>query len=74
MRDQVVTLQQRRGRVTFRALKRQFDLDDDYVEDLKAEQIDARQVVICLHQALDIAHQQQSKVLELWAGMDLSLP
>ena len=26
---------QRRGRVSYRALKRQFDFDDDYFEDLK---------------------------------------
>jgi hypothetical protein len=38
---QVVTLLQRQGRVSYRALKRQFALDDDYLEDLKAELIDA---------------------------------
>ena len=33
--DQAIALLQRRGRLTYRALKRQFDLDDDYLEDLK---------------------------------------
>jgi hypothetical protein len=37
--DQAIALLQRRGRLTYRALQRQFDLDDDYLEDLKAELI-----------------------------------
>ena len=32
---QVLELLQREGRVTYRALKRRFALDDDYLEDLK---------------------------------------
>ncbi len=35
--DQVAALVQQRGQVTYRSLKRQFALDDDYFEDLKAE-------------------------------------
>ena len=35
--DQVVTLLRQRQRVTYRALKRQFALDDDALEDLTAE-------------------------------------
>jgi hypothetical protein len=34
---QVLELLRREGRVSYRALKRRFDLDDDYLEDLKAE-------------------------------------
>jgi class 3 adenylate cyclase len=33
--DQAVAMLRRRGRVAYRALKRQFDVDDDYLEDLK---------------------------------------
>ncbi len=44
--EQVIELLQRHGRVTYRALKRQFDLDDDYVEDLKDEIIEARQIAV----------------------------
>ncbi len=33
--DQAVTMLQRRGRIAYSALKRQFDLDDDYLDDLK---------------------------------------
>jgi class 3 adenylate cyclase/tetratricopeptide (TPR) repeat protein len=44
--DQAAAMLQRRGRVTYRALKRQFDLDDDYLEDLKAELIEAQRVAI----------------------------
>jgi len=35
--DQVIALLRQRGRVTYRALKRQFALDDDALEDLKDE-------------------------------------
>src|SRR5574341_614736 len=35
---------QRQGRVSYRALKRQFALDDSYLDDLKAELIDVHQV------------------------------
>src|SRR5262249_17819468 len=40
--EQVLALLQQHGRVTYRALKRQFALDDGYLEDLKAELIQAR--------------------------------
>ncbi len=35
--DQAVRLLQQRGRLTYRLLKRQFDLDDDVLDDLKEE-------------------------------------
>jgi class 3 adenylate cyclase len=35
--DQILELLRQRGRVTYRALKRQFNLDDDILEDLKEE-------------------------------------
>ena len=35
--DQVVDLLKQRGRVTYSALKRQFGVDDDFLEDLKNE-------------------------------------
>ncbi len=41
---QVVDLLQREGRVSYRALKRRFALDDDYLEDLKAEIIQAKRL------------------------------
>ena len=37
--DQAIAMLQRRGRVTYRTLKRQFQLDDDVLEDLKEELI-----------------------------------
>jgi class 3 adenylate cyclase len=39
-------LLQRRGRLTYRALKRQFNLDDDYLADLKAELIQGQRLAI----------------------------
>jgi class 3 adenylate cyclase len=42
--EQVRELLQSKGRVAYRALKRRFDVDDEYLEDLKAELIDAEQV------------------------------
>jgi hypothetical protein len=38
--DQVMTLLRQRGRVTYRLLKRQFQLDDEAVEDRKIERVD----------------------------------
>src|SRR5439155_386484 len=43
---QVVALLQREGRVSYRALKRPFALHDDYLEDLKAEIIQAKRLAI----------------------------
>jgi len=54
---EVRELLQREGRVSYRALKRRFTLDDDYIEDLKAELIDAK------HLAVD----EDGKVL-VWIG------
>jgi hypothetical protein len=54
---QVVTLLQRQGRLSYPALKRRFDLDDAYLDDLKAELIEAQRV------ALD----EGGRVL-VWAG------
>jgi class 3 adenylate cyclase/predicted ATPase len=44
--DQVLELLQRHKRVTYRALQRQFALDAAYLEDLKAEIIEARQLAV----------------------------
>src|SRR5262245_41535607 len=44
--DQVVALLRSRGRVSYRALKRQFDLDDAYLDDLKAEIIEVHQLAV----------------------------
>ena len=35
---------EREGRISYRMLKRRFELDDDDIEDLKAELIDAKRV------------------------------
>ena len=43
---QTVELLQREGRVTYRALKRRFALDDDYLEDLKGEIIKAKRLAV----------------------------
>jgi class 3 adenylate cyclase len=51
--EQVRKLLQSKGRVAYRALKRRFELDDEYLEDLKAELIDAEHV----------AHDEDGKVL-----------
>jgi len=44
--DQVVALLQQRGRVTYRALKREFQLDDAFLEDLKDELIKAQRLAV----------------------------
>jgi class 3 adenylate cyclase/tetratricopeptide (TPR) repeat protein len=43
---QVIELLQRQGRVSYRALKREFDLDDAYLDDLKAEIIQAKKLAV----------------------------
>src|SRR5712691_7316587 len=43
---QVLDMLQRQGRVSYRALKRQFALDDEYLDDLKAEIIEVHQVAV----------------------------
>jgi hypothetical protein len=55
--ERVVDLLQRQGRVTYRALKRQFALDDNYLEDLKAELISAQRLAV----------DEQGRVL-VWIG------
>jgi len=42
--EQVLELLQRQRRISYRALKREFDLDDEYIEDLKTELIKAKQL------------------------------
>jgi len=44
--DQVIELLRTRGRVSYRALQRQFDIDEAYLEDLKNEIIDAQRLAI----------------------------
>ena len=44
--DQVVDLLRRRGRVTYRALQREFQVDDAFLEDLKAEIIIAQRLAV----------------------------
>src|ERR671922_1573684 len=41
---QVLEILQRQGRVSYGALKRRFDLDDTYLDDLKTELIDAQRL------------------------------
>jgi class 3 adenylate cyclase/predicted ATPase len=55
--DQASEFLRRRERVSYRALKREFDLDDDTLEDLKAELLDAQRV----------ARDEEGKVF-VWAG------
>jgi class 3 adenylate cyclase len=55
--DQVLDLLRQRGRVTYRALKRQFDLDDAVLEDLKAKIIEAHRLAV----------DEEGKVL-VWTG------
>src|SRR2546426_4088969 len=42
----VIELLQREKRVPYRALKRRFELDDDYIEDLKIDLIEAKRLAI----------------------------
>jgi class 3 adenylate cyclase len=44
--DQVIALLRQRGRVTYRTLKRQFQLDDEALEDLKLELITGQRLAV----------------------------
>ncbi len=44
--EQAIELLQRRGRMSYRALKRQFDLDDDYLDDLTTEIVRVHQLAV----------------------------
>src|SRR6266704_5172943 len=44
--DQAITLLQHQGRISYGALKRRFQLDDDYLEDLKIELIEAQRLAV----------------------------
>ena len=55
--NQAIALLQRQGRVSYRALKRQFDLDEAYVEDLKLELIEVHQVAV-----------DQDNTMLVWTG------
>jgi class 3 adenylate cyclase len=43
---QVCELLRREGRVSYRALRRRFDLDEEYLEDVKAEIIQAKRLAM----------------------------
>ena len=57
----VLALLRQRSRVSYRALKRQFDLDDAYLDDLKVELIEVQQC----------ARDQEGTML-VWTGQDAS--
>jgi class 3 adenylate cyclase len=61
--DQVIALLRQRGRLAYRTLKRQFQLDDEALEDLKIELIDSQR----------LATDEQGTVL-VWTGEAASLP
>jgi class 3 adenylate cyclase/tetratricopeptide (TPR) repeat protein len=60
---QVLELLQRDGRVSYRALKRRFDLDEEYLEDLKAEIIQAKRLAV-----------DEDGAVLVWAGGSATVP
>src|SRR5215510_10415228 len=61
--EQVITLLQRQRRVSYRALKRRFDLDEDYLEDVKVELIKAQH----------LARDEDGEIL-VWVGESAGVP
>src|SRR5499427_8721548 len=59
--DQVLALLRQRGRVSYRALKRQFDLDEAYLDDLKVELIEVAQCAV-----------DQEGTMLVWTGTEVS--
>src|SRR5712691_12455165 len=61
--DRTLDVLQRRGRVSYRALKRQFELDDTYLDDLKAEIIEVLQLAV-----------DQDNTMLVWLGSSATPP
>jgi class 3 adenylate cyclase/tetratricopeptide (TPR) repeat protein len=61
--DQIIDLLRQRGRVSYQALKRQFDVDDAYLEDLKVELIEVQ----------ELARDHDGKML-VWSGEAVRTP
>src|SRR6266481_9581526 len=61
--DRTLDILQRRGRVSYRALKRQFELDDTYLDDLKAEIIEVLQLAV-----------DQDNTMLVWLGSSATPP
>jgi class 3 adenylate cyclase/tetratricopeptide (TPR) repeat protein len=61
--DQAMAMLQRRGRLTYRTLQRQFQLDDAALEDLKNELIEGQRLAV----------DEQGRVL-VWTGAEVSAP
>ena len=59
--NQARALLHSKGRITYRALKREFDLDDEALEDLKEELIEAERVAV----------DENGKIL-VWAGKGIN--
>src|SRR2546422_9148239 len=61
--DQAMAMLQRRGRLTYRTLQRQFQLDDAALEDLKNELIEGQRLAV----------DERGNVL-VWTGAEVSAP
>jgi class 3 adenylate cyclase/predicted ATPase len=61
--EQTIALLQHQGRISYGALKRRFQLDDAYLEDLKVELIEAQQ----------LARDENGRIL-VWLGASVSSP
>ena len=61
--DQIIDLLRQRGRVSYQALKRQFDVDDAYLDDLKVELIEVQ----------ELARDRDGKML-VWSGEAVRTP
>ena len=55
--DQVITWLQQDQRISYRAVKRQFALEDDYLDDLKIELIEVKRVAV-----------DQDGIMLVWTG------
>ena len=55
--NQTLAMLQRQGRVSYRALKRQFSLDDAYIDDLKFEIIEVHRAAV-----------DQDNTMLVWTG------
>ncbi|ABW25876.1 adenylate/guanylate cyclase domain-containing protein [Acaryochloris marina] len=63
--EQTIEILHRRGQVSYRAIKRQFDIDDQYLADLKYEIIDVLKIAVDRNQEILVAQTIEAHQLSL---------
>lgn len=63
--EQTIEILHRRGQVSYRAIKRQFEIDDQYLEDIKYEIIDVLKIAVDRNQEILVAQTLEAHQISL---------